>query len=117
MFSLLPLVLHENRKWLDGYLAEIWRPLADLTEGIQGPQTPNQNEVVDQIAPYIEFEEQRIRRNLEILQYTIDALDTVHVVTGSVRMENVSTSFPLNFHKCITKFLYCSTLWSWCTSS
>lgn len=41
--------------------------------------------------PYIQSEEQRIRKNLESIAYNIDTVDTLSIVTGPGRLERVRT--------------------------
>ncbi|KAI0080472.1 hypothetical protein K474DRAFT_1704774 [Panus rudis PR-1116 ss-1] len=84
MFKLLLTVKPENQSWANLYLIKIWPYVTALTMGLHDENVPP---ILYRFQAYKQMEETRIKKNLEGIQYEIDGLDTVHVVTGGVRIE------------------------------
>ena len=87
MFSMRPQIKAENRYWVDYYLRSVWPVAFELTQSLR-PANVSEH-IEDKFAAFAEFEEERIRKNLEDIHYDIDALDTVYVVSGPGRIEKV----------------------------
>ena len=88
MFSVISYLLPENRQWADNYLAVVWRFVAQITESLQAPEI-DAAVVAETFSAHTELEQKRISDNLQAIHYQIDGLDTLHVVIGPGRMENV----------------------------
>lgn len=87
IYSSIPYLLPENRKFADYYLATVWKFVAQITMALQYPNEVPEH-LADKFTAYVEHEEERLKKNLELIKYDIDALDTVHVVAGG-RIEKV----------------------------
>ncbi|KAJ8495156.1 hypothetical protein ONZ51_g1863 [Trametes cubensis] len=80
----LQYVLPLNRKAADQYLKTTWVRTLKLTQKVS---THSDWAMEDNFRDYYEYEEQRLRSNLERIKYHIDASDTVSLVLGSDRLE------------------------------
>ncbi|KAH9891309.1 hypothetical protein C8Q73DRAFT_650960 [Cubamyces lactineus] len=80
----LQYVLPLNRRAADDYLRTTWVPVLRL---IQRVSPRADSAIEDKFRDYYEYEEQRLRSNLERIKYYIDASDTVSLVLGSNRLE------------------------------
>jgi hypothetical protein len=87
MFALLPSIRKENRTSANEYLNEIYMHTATLynsvnrcyiNAGLQG-----------RFQSHVEIEEDRLRRNLEAIDYDIDGLDTLELIGGKGGIEKV----------------------------
>lgn len=87
MFALRHTVKAENRFWADYYLRAVWPVAAELTQSLRAASVGEHIE--DKFQAFAEYEEERIRKNLEDIHFDIDALDTVYVVAGPGRIEKV----------------------------
>lgn len=87
MFALLGDVLPQNRYWTDYYLQHVWPVAYELVKALHPASVPEHIE--SKFQAYVDFEEERIRRNLADIKFDIDALDTVYVVAGPGRIEKV----------------------------
>lgn len=81
-------VLPENRYWADYYLKTVWPVAFELIKAFR--QANVSDHIEAKFKDYAEYEENRIRKNLEDIRFDIDALDTVYVVAGPGRIEKVS---------------------------
>lgn len=93
MFTLRNDVLPQNRFFVDEYLFKIWLGVIKIVESLR-PVTPIFNHLEGRFKEYTWHEEDRIRRNLDGVRYNLDAPDTVSMVAGPGRIENVSRSEP-----------------------
>ncbi|KAJ6591119.1 hypothetical protein DFH09DRAFT_1138663 [Mycena vulgaris] len=85
MFAILPKIMPANKSSANSYLETVYRPIYTLTESLNGC---NVNEgLQERFATYVAAEEARLRVNLEAVQYDIDALDTLTLVTGEGRID------------------------------
>ncbi len=82
-------MLPENRYWVDYYLSKVWKVGVEMTKSLRAPSNVPDN-LEGRFKAYVDYEEDRIRKNLEDIRYDIDALDTVYVVAGPGRIEKVS---------------------------
>ena len=90
LFSLRSSLLPENRYWADYYLKTVWPVAFELIKSFRPANVPEH--IQAKFRAYTEYEETRIRKNLEDIRFDIDALDTVYVVAGPGRIEKVSSS-------------------------
>ena len=81
MYSMVPYLLPENRKWADYYLSCVFTFVSQIICGIQFPNEVEAH-LADKFTAYVEYEEERIRKNLELIRYDIDALDTIPAIIG-----------------------------------
>ena len=88
MFSMRTGIKAENRYWVDYYLRAVWPVAFELAQSLRPANVAEHIE--DKFQAFADFEERRIRQNLEDIRFDIDALDTVYVVAGPGRIEKVS---------------------------
>lgn len=89
MFSLLPVLLQENKSSARYYLDNTWQEVTTVSSCLESKWS---SEFLKKIfKDYIEGEENRIRRNLNDVKYKIDGQDTLYLVTGPGRIEKVRT--------------------------
>jgi hypothetical protein len=81
-------VLPPNREAIDDYFTYVWEPLHTLTAAAlslqPGPNNP------EKFRPYLEAEEVRLGANLKAVDYILDGIDTLTLITGVGRIEKVS---------------------------
>ncbi|KAI9464116.1 hypothetical protein BJY52DRAFT_1166045 [Lactarius psammicola] len=86
-------VLPPNRQFIDNYFTFGWNfvhPLtASVTSLLPEPSTDN----MDRFKSYLEEEQARLTTNLKAVDYVIDGMDTLTLITGVGRIEK--TVFPL----------------------
>jgi hypothetical protein len=97
-------VLPENRRTIHLYMNEVWYEVTMFVQSIQrdmetevftlchesmGGGDPTQ-ELMSKFKPYVEAEEKRLLRNLEVMNYRIDGPNTVRIISGEGRIEMVS---------------------------
>nr|GAT60452.1 predicted protein [Mycena chlorophos] len=85
MFALRTLVLPANRASVNAYLEEIYHGVTSLESGLQ-PCYINEA-LQEKFVSYVEAEENRLRGNLEAVDYDLDAMNTLALVTGDGRIE------------------------------
>ncbi|TCD63086.1 hypothetical protein EIP91_006013 [Steccherinum ochraceum] len=68
------------------YLRDAWAEITKLISGLKSDETSTDTPT-SKFTSYAEYEEDRIQRNLNDINYRIDALDTVYVVLGRGRLE------------------------------
>lgn len=99
MFALLPSIRKENRTQANEYLTQIYMSTATIYNSVNscyinaGLQARFQS--------YVETEENRLKKNLEAVDYDIDGLDTLELIVGQGRIEKVLyhlMSFRLKRH-------------------
>jgi hypothetical protein len=88
MFAMRHQVLLENRPLVDEYLHKVWKDGVTIIESLQPAET-RLSQLEHKFKEYTSIEEERLLKNLEGIQYNIDALDTVATVTGPGRFETV----------------------------
>ena len=81
------MVLPPNREAVDGYFAQVWMNVRTLTAAglsvYPGPEDPKK------FKSYLEEEEARLERNLRGVDYVIDGVDTLPLITGVGHIEKV----------------------------
>ncbi|PIL33838.1 hypothetical protein GSI_03544 [Ganoderma sinense ZZ0214-1] len=93
MVAIRPHIHPLNRNAVDKYLNTVWQKVTTLTLSFVGADQPNSDSLQERFRSYVEAEEKRLREGLETVQYDIDAMDTVWLVTGPGRIEK--HLFPL----------------------
>ncbi len=91
MFAMRPRILPENRYWADYYLSKVWKVGVEVTKSLRALSNVPEH-LEGRFKAYVDYEEERIRKNLEDIRYDIDALGTVYVVAGPGRIEKVRLS-------------------------
>ncbi|KAJ7701822.1 hypothetical protein B0H17DRAFT_1176328 [Mycena rosella] len=91
MFALRTLVLPANRTAVNSYLESIYNGVISLEAGL-APCYVNEA-LQEKFSSYFEAEENRLRGNLEAVDYDLDAANTLTLVTGNGRIEKFL--FPL----------------------
>ncbi|TCD68990.1 hypothetical protein EIP91_009212 [Steccherinum ochraceum] len=86
MYAMIPYILPQNRIAVGHYVALLRLLIPEITLGLS-EVTPSSEEEYNKFAPYIRFEEAQVNDMLRQLEYTLDAVDTVHIVAGSERIE------------------------------
>ena len=81
-------VLPPNREAVDVYFDYVWWKVHQLTAAVlsspsSGPVEPNR------FKSYLEAEEVRLGNNLRAVDYVIDGIDTLPLITGVGRIEKV----------------------------
>ncbi|KAJ7481633.1 hypothetical protein FB451DRAFT_1236685 [Mycena latifolia] len=85
MFAILPRISPVNKSSVNTYLETVYQQVYTLAASINACYV---NEALqERFATYVEAEEARLRANLEAVQYDIDALDTLALVTGEGRID------------------------------
>lgn len=91
MFAVLPKLLPANAAAANDYINTMYKPVMTLQASVnecyynEGLQT--------RFNLYVDKEEARLKASLEAVQYDIDALDTLALVTGPGRIERVRLNF------------------------
>jgi hypothetical protein len=87
-------VLPPNRESFDDYFHCTWLVVHPLTASVlllePGPNNP------EKFKPYVEAEEVRLNENLKAVDYIIDDMDVLTLITGGGRIEKVSTHNVIN---------------------
>ena len=83
-------VLPPNRKSVDDYFRFVWECVHTLTAAVTPLQPDSGPSSGDKFQPYLEAEEARLGTNLKAVDYTIDGIDTLTLITGVGRVEKVS---------------------------
>ena len=87
MFAILPNIHKDNVNSINDYLQSIYPGIVTLqmsvtpcsiSEGLQA-----------KFKSYVEAEESRLKESLEQVEYHIDAMDTLTLITGPGRIERV----------------------------
>ena len=89
MEGLRSIVLPPNREVVDRYFAWVWSAVRTLTAAVLS-QNPSQNSGPDdskRFNSYLEAEEARLENNLRAVDYVIDGIDTIPLITGVGRIE------------------------------
>lgn len=93
-------ILPINRGFAEEYLLSIWAISAELTKALSPPASKLPKYAIDIFKQYVQYEEDRIRKNLVAIKYDIDALETVYAVVGPGRIEKVRTSTVASLEPC-----------------
>ena len=88
MFAIRPQIHSANRVAVDKYLQTVWKRICTLTSSLA---TTYQSDTLDErFRSYVDAEEQRLREGLETARYKIDETETLALITGPGRIEEVS---------------------------
>jgi hypothetical protein len=84
------LVLPPNRQAVDRYHIYIWEVIHSLTAAVL-PRSSQSSGPDDakKFESYLEAEEARLGNNLRAVDYVIDGIDTLSLITGAGRIEKV----------------------------
>ncbi|KAI0301375.1 hypothetical protein BC826DRAFT_989073 [Russula brevipes] len=85
------MVLPPNREAVDLYFKFVWAPVHTLTAAVLSLSSGIDDS--EKFKSYLEAEEARLGKNLEGVNYVIDGIDTLTLITGVGRIEK--TVFPL----------------------
>ncbi|KAF7294308.1 hypothetical protein HMN09_01159800 [Mycena chlorophos] len=117
MFAVRFNVLPSNRVAVNKYLDDIYRGVTTLHSGLN-PCYINES-LQEKFSQYFDAEEERLRGNLEAIQYDVDALNTLFLITGHGRIERfimpllylfLSRDFQI-LRACISKPVHPDELW------
>ena len=86
-------VLPPNREAIDRYFGDVWEVVHTLTAAVQSQSSqsigPDES---TKFKPYLEALEARLGDNLQAVDYVVDGVDTLSLITGMGRVEKVRTS-------------------------
>ncbi|KAI0762326.1 hypothetical protein C8Q74DRAFT_143012 [Fomes fomentarius] len=85
MFTIKSLVLPANRRFVEKYLDSVWSLVTELTTGFRRAEWSDA--LRERFQSYVLAEEEKMREQLEIVRYDIDAADTLLLITGPGRIE------------------------------
>ena len=83
-------VLPLNLQAIVDYFSLVWGPVHTLLVPVLSLQTLQDES--DKFKSYIEAEEARLQNNLRAVDYVIDGIDTLTLITGVGRAEKVSST-------------------------
>ncbi|RPD59334.1 hypothetical protein L227DRAFT_576182 [Lentinus tigrinus ALCF2SS1-6] len=86
MRDTIPKVLPRNRAAVDDYFV-VWWWVAMMVTGLQNTSDAERDTPIYRFLEYINWEEDRLRGNLEKVKYNIDASDTLNLVMGAGGLE------------------------------
>lgn len=89
MFAMREKVLPVNRHTIEYYLRMTWGIASELAKSLRAPVADIPDYAEEKFKEYVQFEEDRIRKNLAGIKYDIDALETVYGIVGPGRIERV----------------------------
>lgn len=87
MFAIKSLILPANRRFVEKYLDSVWSLVTELTTGFRRAEWSDA--LRERFQSYVLAEEEKMREQLEIVRYDIDAADTLLLITGPGRIEKV----------------------------
>lgn len=102
MFSVKKFVLPANRRSVEQYLDTVWSPVTELTAGFRRIKKGDVME--KRFEAYVDAEESRLQNALQDINYQIDAVDILQLVTGSGRIDKVRS--PTRRPRCLHNLLY-----------
>ena len=87
MEGMRSVVLPPNREAVDRYFAWVWGSVHSLTAAVLSQDSgPDDRK---RFNSYLEAEEARLENNLRAVDYVIDGVDTLPLITGTGRIEKV----------------------------
>lgn len=87
MFAILPRVRDANRASVTAYISRVYELVMAVVGSVN--DTAVNDALQSRFKSYIETEESRLKGNLEAVEYDIDQLDTLSLITGPGRIEKV----------------------------
>ena len=88
MFAMRPSIHSSNRNAVDRYLKTVWKQTCTLCSSFAWSSQPDS--LQDRFQSFIDAEEKHLQEGLEMMQYNIDAMDMLSLVTGPGRIEKVN---------------------------
>jgi hypothetical protein len=85
MFAILPAIHAANRSSVNEYLGTVYKDVTSLESSVN--ECFINDGLQSRFKSYVEAEEARLKGNLEAVDYDIDAMDTLALVTGPGRIE------------------------------
>ena len=83
-------VLPPNREAVDRYFGDVWEVVHTLTTAVLSQSSQSiGTEESKKFKPYLETVEARLGNTLKAVDYVIDGLDTLTLITGMGRVEKV----------------------------
>lgn len=82
------MVLPPNREVVDKYLAFVWVLVHSLTAATSSLLSSGLDDT-EKFKLHLEAEEARLEKNLRAVDYVIDGIDTLKLITGGGRIEKV----------------------------
>lgn len=90
MYNLLDDILPVNRGLVDMYLGSYaFSRVELLLKSVNAYSGAGEKELQEKIQPYITREEARLKDTLDIVDWNIDSMDTLSLITGPGRFEKV----------------------------
>ena len=89
MYAMRDRILPENRNEVERYLGYTWPFASELAKSLRPTMVELSEDAQVKFKEYVQFEEDRLRKNLTAIKYDIDALETVYGVIGPGRVEKV----------------------------
>lgn len=86
MFAILPNILPGNINAVNAYLDAVHHTAIDLYSSINTCDTA----LDPRFERFLDAEEARLKKNLEAVKYNLDGTDTLLLITGYGRIEQVS---------------------------
>ena len=80
-------VISSNREAVDQYFSKVWLYVHTVTAALS--QSSSGLDDPKRFKSYIEAEEARLERNLRVVDYIIDGVDTLPLIAGVGRIEKV----------------------------
>lgn len=92
MFAILPAIQSANRTSVNKYLMKVHDDITTLQRSVD---TCDVNESLQaKFSSHVQEEEARLKANLAAVDYDIDEMDTLALVTGPGRIEKVGACSP-----------------------
>jgi hypothetical protein len=95
MEGVRPTVLAPNREAVDDYFSSVWRIVHTLTAAVLSLDDVYG---VEKFSSYLESEEARLGKNLRDVNYVLDGVDTLTLITGGGRIEKVRINYCIGLH-------------------
>lgn len=89
-------ILPANRRYVELYFMVTWGRISAFAKSLRAPSTTVPEHVEDKFKEYVEYEEERMRQNLQGVKYEVDGPETVYGIVGPGRIEKVSLSYLLD---------------------
>jgi hypothetical protein len=86
-------VLDVNRNVVDGYLGEDSFKDIELLLRSVAPYVSTEGDIGERTSSYIQEEESKLENNLDSIAYNIDAPNTIKLITGTERTEQVCITY------------------------
>jgi hypothetical protein len=88
-------VLAPNREAVDDYFSSVWRTVHTLTAAVLSLDDVYG---VEKFTSYLKSEEVRLEKTLQDVNYVLDGVDTLTLITGRGRIEKVRINHYVGLH-------------------